>query len=645
MNIKYVFPNSYYNFEQDNKEHLENLSFLLTNQKGDFLINGIEKNSTKYQGFNICDSKTQEIFKIIDEIIPKGLEVDSVEYNGYEVKRIFKSKFTESLVEVEGEKSTEIKNDSIITSDKFYLGQNGGFIYHISNFEGKILVNLDMRGANDFDKWGRDYKIKSENGIIFVEYTKKSDDNSEYKLYLGIKASNFLCDLVENWEERTYSYSKKRGSLDTLYIYNLLNAKINGNKKIIFGAGFSKEEVVSQINLLEFHEDELTGLDFEKQEELIDKHEFNKPILEEANIAYKLSVNSIYNLYKSNLKNKGFFAGFPWFSQVWSRDDLVSLRSLINLGENNLVKERLFNYLKHINENTGEIKRIETNDSLSSPDAVFWLAKRIEDFIFELDSNNKLEEVLNLGEIKYIFDKLSVAFNNIITTYWDSNQELLKVKKGDSWMDTIDVEFPIDIQVQLLEFASSLSVLATIYDNKEDAKKFEDFEELLRIRIRTGYFRNGKLYCELNSDLINSNIFLAYYLYPDLLLQKDWENVIDYALKELRTIWGGISSVSKNHSNFKEEYSGENNLSYHMGDVWFWINNIAAICMYDLNEKKYRTNITKILSSSTRDILKFGAIGYSSEISSSINQKSEGCFAQTWSTATYIEMIDKLFEK
>ena len=40
-----------------------------------------------------------------------------------------------------------------------------------------------------------------------------------------------------------------------------------------------------------------------------------------------------------------------------------------------------------------------------------------------------------------------------------------------------------------------------------------------------------------------------------------------------------------------------------------------------------------------------GAIGFGSEVSSSSTQRAEGCFAQAWSSTTYIEMIDKIFER
>ena len=65
----------------------------------------------------------------------------------------------------------------------------------------------------------------------------------------------------------------------------------------------------------------------------------------------------------------------------------------------------------------------------------------------------------------------------------------------------------------------------------------------------------------------------------------------------------------------------------------------------DFNEKKYRKEINGLLLSSTKDILELGCIGFGSEISSAKEQKPQGCYAQLWSSASYIEMVDKLFKR
>jgi len=71
--------------------------------------------------------------------------------------------------------------------------------------------------------------------------------------------------------------------------------------------------------------------------------------------------------------------------------------------------------------------------------------------------------------------------------------------------------------------------------------------------------------------------------------------------------------VDKKIKFFISEHTGENNESYHNGDSWFWINNLAAICLYRLDRKKYKKYIDKIIEASTKEILWQGAIGHHAE--------------------------------
>ena len=671
MKVKYDLNGQIYEFNQTDSDEAKKLNFLLSNNKGDFLNLGVSGNTCKFHGLNFCNSKTLDIFKVIDEILPLGLEVCEVEYSGATVERKFKSKFSESvsIPVVEEIKSDTFGDDGDLeydeqgvlrerveeevemkAKDKFYLGPTGGMIYEIFNFEGEVSIDLDMKKQNDYSKWGREYQTYKKNDHVFVKYKKvNEEDGSKYEFYLGIKAVNFSYDMINEWTRKEYFYSKLRSAEFEEYVYRLMKVKIMSSKRIIIGYGLSEDEVVSQIDLLEKHQDELENFDKNISSDLIVDCDFEKPISQDVSLAYKLSKNAIYkflnkNLEKGNLK-EGAFAGFPWFANVWTRDDLVGLRAFINNGEDAFVKERLYYYLDLIDFNEGVLPRIEQPGSLGSPDSVFWLAKRFIDFIFYLEEKDSLKKVFSMNELNMIYAKLHSAFNKITEKFWDKENELIKVKNGDSWMDTINVNFPLDIQVQYLEFVSSLAILASLLGRKDDATMFLDLEDSMAGKIRQTYYRNSRLFAEAFEDRVSSNVFLTYYIYPDLFLQKTWEIIFDNALKELLTSWGGISSLSKKDSRFQANYTGENNMSYHNGDSWFWINNIAALAMDDLNEQKYRGNIRKILISSTRDILKMGTIGFASEISSASALKSEGCQAQFWSSSTYIEMVEKIFKR
>ena len=654
MKIDYNLVGQKYFYEQKDKVEVSKLCFVLTNNRGDFLNLGVIDNSSKFQGLNFCDSNSIDMFKIIDNIVLSGMNVDSVEYGGYYVLRKMSSKFEESLVEVVNENNEVIEEsidfDNKVCSDRFYLGEKGGLIYDIFNYDGEVLIDLDMKKFHDFDDFGRIYNVEEVGDVILIEFRKENENsNEEYSLFLGIKATNFSYRLIGDWIEKNYEYSKRRGSLSNRYIYRAVGINVTDNKKIIFGYGLSRDDVFSQIKLLELHQVELEKFDSNIFSTFIKIGKFAKPLSQDVSVAYSLSNNSVYKFLNKDINvddsvSGASFAGFPWFANVWARDELVGLRAFINnVDEKCFVKDKLFEYLNRVDVDSGALMRIDEKGSLPSPDGVYWLAKRFGDFMHSLDVKNKFSEVFSSSEALQIFDKFHLIFEKQIENFWNGDVELIKVKYGDSWMDTIEVNFPLDIQVQFLSFLEFVVDLGGRLN--KDVSDMQEFVLMFRGRIHDAYFRDGYLYEEPFEDKISSNVFLAYYFCPDLFSSVDWERIFDNSLRHLKTSWGGISTLSHRDNRFKSEYTGENNLSYHHGDVWFWINNIAAICLNDLNEQKYREVVSKILISSTRDILKYGCIGFGSEISNAKNHEAHGCFAQLWSSSTYVELIDKIFER
>ena len=213
MIIKYELGSQYYFYKLEDAKEMGKLNFILSNNKGDFLNLGYYSNVTKFQGYNVCNAKTLNVFKFVDEILPEGVECKKVGYGGYYASRKYASKVTENL-EVsneEEEKSKDGKNSSVydetsslLTKDRFYLGPTGGFVYEIYDYEGKVCIDLDMREQNDFDEWGRIYDVYEENGIVYVEFTKYEGEVEEDKLFLGVKAVNFSYDLIKDFVKKEY---------------------------------------------------------------------------------------------------------------------------------------------------------------------------------------------------------------------------------------------------------------------------------------------------------------------------------------------------------------------------------------------------------------------------------------------------------
>jgi len=656
MNIDYKFGSKIHTFEQVSKYELLKLSFLLTNKKGDFLNLGVKSNSCKYQGFNVCKTSTVEFFKFIEEILPVGVDVEKVEYSGNKVVRFFKSAFVDELNLNYLDDSDEIDefmrngHNSVVTKDSFFVGPTGGLIYEINNFEGDLLIDLDMKKKNDFTKNDRDYNIFSKNGVVYVEFSKKNDRGG-YKLFMGIKAQNFAYDKVCEFVEKEYHYSRLQKSDWKWDVFRALKVKVLNNKKICFGCGFSLEEVDSQLEVLDNYNDFKIEISKSFDDKLFSEiGEFSRPMTERTLVAYELAKLANFKFLKTDLESSkvgvGCFAGFPYFTNVWARDDIFALKSLINLGEVELVKKRIDFYLDNLDSNFGGLRNLLSRDSSSNCDIVFMLCKRIEDFLFDLIERDELFNIYSLKELEFIFTKLSFAFNRIVKHNWHFDMELIKIKNISGFRDHFTSKFPLSVQILFLSFSSFMAFLAKISGAGDlEAEKYLDFEELLKLKVRDSYFKRGNLYDDLVSNKVTFSVFSSYYFYPNLFSKEEWENIFDKSLMVLKTGWSGISSLSSEHKEFISEHSGENRSSRTRGDSFFYMNNLAAICLNDLNELKYRSVISKILSVSVNDILVCGTIGFSSELSSSLEKRSEGNLAQLVSTSSFIELVDKLFDK
>jgi len=639
-----------YDIKEDNKT-----SLALSNYNGDFLVNGIDSSvdqTSKFHGYFVKNTKDNRVYKVLDKINVET-KTNEVEYGGYYfILRSKNQRESKNGLTYNKNKGTWEKTERVESSvEKYYMGPEGGLIYTINGYNGKISLDLDIRELSNFNEWGRLYKIYKERSNVWVVEFRREEDKEHLFMVVAIEG-DIEFRRSSKWEEKFYSYSKERNSLYRWYVFRGLRGKVNGSGTLYIGVGSSKREALSKAVLMKNGGEKLEGFDKKFLDDICESNDFKYPISVDRKLAYKSSLNSLYKfLNRSILKESdvnGCYAGLMWFSQVWSRDDLIALKAFIDQKEYNIVKRRIFEYLDMIDENgtlpiilEGDLNR-EDNRSTSS---TFWLSQRILDFILDLSNRGDLEKVISKSELVYIFDKLDKAFHNLSAKYWDWDVELLKVNPNDSWMDTRNTNFPLDVEVGYLKFCSVLATMASMMGKEERTKHYLDFEQMLLDKIRAVYYKNNKLYEDIESNKRGSTLFLVYYIYPNLFTKKEWEILIDKSLNDLLTEWGGLRTLSFRIHDYQKEYTGENNISYHNGDCWFWISNIAAKVLNELNEKKYRDEIRRLLSASTKDILKTGVLGYGSELSSAKERRAEGNLAQLWSSSTYIEVINSILKK
>ena len=591
--------------------------FLITNKLGGFFLD----DNSKYRGFNIYDSNS--LFKSI-ESISLDKPVKEIKNNFFNFEKVY-------------DKSREI----------FSIYKNS-LMYEIKQYIGFSSLTLDFRFVNDFSDQGRIYSIYDEDGYIIIEYRKFSDNsmsNLQFTRYLVVKHETKY-NKLDKWKQQDYEYDKKRNSgINSLYVYDALNFKINNNEKIVFTFSEDKEQAKKEADYA-FKNWKAIQNEAKIYVESVLKNHLD--IDKKTEIAYLCAQKSFDDLTIDLETREGIYAGLPWFFQYWSRDELISLKAAILSRDYYAAKKIIIKYLKNIQDD-GRLFSIYPNMGLKSADASGWLFKRIYDFIQILSEKNSLSTKLKKEELELIKNKLTFCIENIENNFM--KEGLVYNNALETWMDTSYNDnnregFNIEIQALFLNMYRTLYIVSGLLGEKK-AKLVETKykEDNLKQKVRERFFADGNLRDNLGNTFIRPNVFIAYYVYPELLTKEEWINAFKITLNKLWLGWGGLSSINKDSSLFIETYTGENNYSYHHGDSWFFINNMAAICMNKLDSTLFAKQIQKILEASTSEILFSGYLGNHAELSSASELKSEGCRDQSWSAALFIELINELYAK
>ena len=301
-------------------------------------------------------------------------------------------------------------------------------------------------------------------------------------------------------------------------------------------------------------------------------------------------------------------------------------------GQYKATKKILWKYLAISGKAT--MPRMIGGEGVQSADSPSWLFFRINEFIDLLQKQRKLKTYITSKEMNFVQQKLQETLDDLWKTRFN---DLITNNQGETWMDTVYGEDKrdgarIEIQAGTLAMLNFLSSLTGKKDPRETA---------LKKSVKSSFWKTNMLKDGKEDPILRPNLFLAALFYPKLLTKKEWTACFDKALKSLWLDWGGLSSIDKKHPLFTAKSTGENPKSYHRGDSWFWINNLAALAMYRTDKKKFGKYIRKIKEASLKE-QQMGIIGHSAEISSAEKLKSEGCLSQLWSNATLVELQEEV---
>lgn len=591
--------------EEITEQGHDDLRALLTNRNGSYLsISSAAK--SRYDGFFW---KKDRMFRIIDEIkVLQAATPKKITNNFSSISREFGS-FSESF---------------------FVPKHKDGFFYEI-NHKKTITFDFDVRESYDNRIWGMNYEIALSEGNALITFTKKNDERepkgNEFTLYVSLKSDGDV-KLIKDWVKKGYESDKKRNSEPhERHVFRALEVHAT---KVAVGVGLNEEAAIDSANDIFDNHNEMK-IELEKDlKEILGWNLDDQKV----NMAFKCAISSLDSLRT----DEGILAGLPWFFQIWSRDQAISLKALM-LQKEYAYSRKLIEKMLDSRDNKGRISNIISGGALNSADATGWVVQRLWDLTELLDKDGQLRLYFTKNEIEQIVSKVEGIIDEVTKNF--AREGLVQNDALETWMDTKfanDVRAGARIEIQALQIACYKFLL------KMTGKKFYAALADNAIKnIRKRLFNERFLLDGADDETIRPNIFIAYYAAPEILDRSEWGMAFDYALRALWDYWGGLATIDKSNKLFCNESTGQDTKSYHRGDSWFWINNLSAICLYKYDKKRYKREIEKILEASTDEILFHGCVGHHSELSSSEDLKAEGCWAQAWSAAMFIELIHELF--
>ncbi|MCO4781492.1 MAG: hypothetical protein KC646_04155 [Candidatus Cloacimonetes bacterium] len=518
------------------------------------------------------------------------------------------------------------------SSVRYFLLDSGVLSIKLQNYFGSATISLDPREIYDFEDCSRVITQVGEQCEDIVSFRCDINGTTPYSYFVSVYCKQeFKFDSQALFEDHYPLESMRNSTPDKWSTHGCLEVDFCGDGTLYFTSGTSKELSESRLkSVLKDRSDQLR-VSIHNNQQFDFNRKSSSDLHNQAFQSAKISLESL----KVDHDVGGIYAGLPWFFHWWSRDEAISLGALIELKQYDYVKSLLIKQCSNFLDDGRVSCRFPKMD-LASADSTGWCATRLFQLI-HLQSN-----LFTKQELQSLYDIFTHQVTRIEQNFL--KDDLIISHEWETWMDTGDHRdkrdgFLIEIQVLHQRIHDLIALLATHLDIK--AVKID------RISVIKDSFFHNFLYDRIDphgklDSISRPNLFICYYIYHQLLTRDEWEKCFDHIIPDLWLEWGGFASIEIGSELYQESYTGETNESYHRGDSWYYINNMAALCLKHLNYPKYKKYVDTILDASSNEIVFMGASGHHAEVSSAKVQESQGCLSQAWSASMYIELFNSL---
>jgi hypothetical protein len=452
----------------------------------------------------------------------------------------------------------------------------------------ELKITFDIKAIFDNDPFKRKIKIEK---ISSVSFLVEEFFEGQGFIKLLIEADSPL-NFQEAWKEKFFDFDYKRNSPPfKWYIFDGIYGKVREMKiRIVFPQIRTDAD---KKNLPGFNPDIIPGY---KPDE-----SGNHP----GNLSGKHldTLNFLLSRLNSLILDNYLPAGFSWFYENWYRDELLSMFLMQPLWKN-FSEQRIKFYLYNL-ENIWD--KNKTGGSLAADTFLLFLLNLPQDLF--LVHFNLLENYLQKWQEKFNVDNLPPY---------------------STWMDTLERKDALEIDVLYLKALRRFAKISTSL-----AARRENYVPLAN-------HLKERIIKKIKENPIDVNLVFTFLFLEDIFTLNEWGNFFEKLLKENYLSWGGLATLPLNNPKFLDEDDGEKANAYHQGDSWYFLNNLLAYSLAKIDFKKFKNFIQKIIESSFSDLFFDGALGWSSEISSAKERKSEGSLVQTWSIASLFFLLSFL---
>lgn len=353
-------------------------------------------------------------------------------------------------------------------------------------------------------------------------------------------------------------------------------------------------------------------------------------------------------------QGKGIYAGLPWFTQYWGRDQFISLPGtcLVN-GQFELAKELLINFARFqqtdsVSKDWGRIPNRATPDEIiyNTADGTPRFVSQIWEYVrYSGDSGivkTLYPSVINSlkGAIRYRLDPFGFLCHEDADTWMDAKKE-----GKTPWSPRGNRAN--DIQALWVAQLEATAYMAALMKDPFTQKTCDSLAKKVRLNfVKLFLKKDGSL-----ADRLKANGQGDYSFRPNQLYALDLIPQFNLRKKISRAVWTklvypwGVASLNQDDDNFHPYHENwhfyHKDAAYHNGTVWLWNNGMA---MQRAIESGQVHTAWRLFQNMNEQALKQAAFGSLAENADALPMKgykwskSTGTFLQAWSNAEHLRV-------